>query len=166
MSVNVIVISGSPGTGKTSVASELDKIGYLAMNLFDLAEIFECVEGFDEERDTHIVDTDKLYGHLDSFLAKEEGIMIVEGHYGDVVPAQYVTKCFVLTAPTNVLKLRLLAKGYAENKINENLQAEIMQECWVEALDSYGSTRVTRVENMSISAIADLINTFIQVNLG
>jgi broad-specificity NMP kinase len=65
---------------------------------------------------------------LNNFLASNQGLIILEGHYGEVVPEKYVKKCFVLSCPTGELRRRLSKRGYPPDKIEENLTAEITQE--------------------------------------
>ena len=115
---------------------------------------------FRSERNSKIVDTDKLQQVLNMYLNAGRGIVIIEGHYGDVVPEQYVAKCFVLSCPIDILRIRLENRNYSMDKIEENAQAEIMKVCWTDALDAYGSSKVTKIDNMPIEEIAGLIDTY------
>ncbi|MCH8909009.1 MAG: adenylate kinase family protein [Candidatus Heimdallarchaeota archaeon] len=165
MTSHVIVLTGTPGTGKTSASQLVAQRGYFRLNLQEFAEIYDCFDGYDESRDSKILDGQKFQEQLTKFLEIGDGLIILEGHYGDLVPAQFVTKCFVLTTPIEELKTRLEKRKYSETKLEENLQAEIMQECWVDALDSFGSRKVTKIDNMPIEQIAELIITYSFVHL-
>ncbi|MHA2092402.1 MAG: AAA family ATPase [Candidatus Kariarchaeaceae archaeon] len=157
-------MTGTPGTGKTTIAAKLKSDGYKTINLFEFAKKYESVDGFDEERQAFVVDTEKLESVLANFLASNQGLIILEGHYGEIVPEKYVNKCFVLSCPTGELRLRLSKRGYPPDKIEENLTAEITQECWMQALEAFGPSRVTKINNMSISSTANLIETYLHVN--
>ncbi len=139
--------------------------GYSVINLFEFAKINECIDGYDDERQTYIVDTMKLHKMLDTYLSTTKGTIILEGHYEEAVPEKYVSKCFVLSCPTGELRLRLNQKGFNEEKIEENLAVEITSDCWINAIETFGSSKVTKIQNMSISDTANLIKTYLHIDL-
>ncbi len=163
MPADVIIITGTPGTGKTTIANLLRKEGFFVINLFDFAKKWKCIDGYDESRDSAIVDTDKLHDILNNYLNAGRGVVIIEGHYADAVPEKYVKKVFVLSAPLSELRHRLEDRGYSAAKIEENLQSEIMQVCWVDSVDVFGTGRVTKIANMTPEEIAELIKSYINV---
>jgi adenylate kinase len=165
MPASVVAITGSPGTGKTSVGNRLRQMGFFVMNLFDFAKKYDCLSSFDEHRDSYIIDDEKLQHKLTQYLHAGHGLVIIESHYADLIPEEFVIKCYVLSAPIKVLRKRYEEREYARDKIEENIQAEIMQVCWVDALDAFGPSKVTKIENMSIEEIADLISLYSQVDL-
>ena len=56
-----ILITGSPGTGKTSLCEELAvRTGMQHINIGILAKERDCYDGYDEVRDAHILDEDKV----------------------------------------------------------------------------------------------------------
>lgn len=160
MPASVIVITGTPGTGKTTVTTILQQKGYFTINLENFARKYDCIAGYDELRQSKIIDTEKLQNILQNYLAAGRGIVIIEGHYADIVPEEFVSKCFVLSCPIEVLRPRLEIRGYPAPKIDENIQAEIMKVCWTDALDLYGPAKVTKIDNMPIEEISDLIDTY------
>ncbi|OLS20577.1 MAG: hypothetical protein HeimC2_36600 [Candidatus Heimdallarchaeota archaeon LC_2] len=160
MPAGVIVITGTPGTGKTTVTSILQEKGYFTINLEIFAKKYNCIAGYDDIRQSTIIDTEKLQDTLQNYLTAGRGIVIIEGHYADIVPEEFVLKCFVLSCPIEDLRPRLEIRGYPQPKIDENIQAEIMKVCWTDALDLYGPSKVTKIDNMPINDIANLIDTF------
>lgn len=157
MVASVYVISGTPGTGKTTVGQMLSEEGYPVMNLQQFAIEHECQDGFDEIRDSVIIDEDKLHDKLVEFLEEQEGDWIIEGHYGDLVPEHFVIQCFILTADLKELRKRLASRNYSKEKIEENIEAEIMKECWITALDSFGEDRVIEISPLPQEEVFEVI---------
>lgn len=162
MAATAVIITGTPGTGKTSIASKLGDLGYLSINLYDFAKEHDCIIGRDEERDSMVVDTDKLNACLERYLEAGYGIVIIDSHYADVVPEKYVSKCFVLSAEISALKKRLEQRGYSELKIQENIESEIMQVCWIDSLEAFGSTRVRKMEGLGLSETTKAILAYLK----
>ncbi len=166
MPASVFVISGSPGTGKTSVTDIIKQAGFNTLNIYDFAKKYGSVDTYDIERESWIVDTDEVYNALVIFLAAADGIWVIEGHYADIVPEQYVKKVFVLSAEIRTLRQRLRDREYSEDKVQENIEAEIMQVCWTDALDAFGESRVTKITNNNISDTAKIILLSLQSDFG
>ena len=58
-----ILITGTPGTGKTVTGSELAKrTGLTHINIGDLAKENNLYEGWDADYDCHVLDEDKVGG--------------------------------------------------------------------------------------------------------
>jgi adenylate kinase len=63
--------------------------------------------------------------------------IIVDGHYAAAVtPPNQVTHVFVLRRNPKELKAQMQKCGWPEPKISENLAAEILDSCLVEALET------------------------------
>lgn len=56
-----ILVTGTPGTGKTVLASELaQRTGLTYVNVGDLAKEKDLYEGWDEEFNCHVLDEDRV----------------------------------------------------------------------------------------------------------
>ena len=76
--------------------------------------------------------------------------VVVEGHYAqDVVPDKFVSLIFVLRKAPWRLKEIFEERGYNKKKVEENVEAEILDVCLVEAVESYGGERVCEIDTTS-----------------
>ena len=56
-----IIVTGTPGVGKTSHCERLaEEIGLVHVSINDVVKKHECHEGWDKERECWIVDEDKV----------------------------------------------------------------------------------------------------------
>ena len=158
----VIFISGTPCTGKTTVANDLN--GYLSDNGFDSKLIrindfaFEndLVLGEDPDKFYKVIDIDGLNDCLNEEINQSNGILIVEGHLSHL--CEGADKMIVLRLNPSILKNRLEERSYAESKIQENLEAEALAVCSAEAYEIYGDkTNEIDASDKSVEEIRDLI---------
>lgn len=144
----VILVTGTPGVGKTSVAHKLaSKLDAVYVGVTELVKKQKLITGIDENRQTLIADTEKVSKQLQKILAKAEGSIIIEGHYVvDVVPKKDVNTVFVLRRDPRELKSALENRGYEEKKLWENLAAEILDVCLWDALSACGVDKVCEID--------------------
>ena len=143
----LIGLTGTPGTGKTSVSKILEKRrGWKVVYLNDLIKEEHLYSEVDEERDSVIADMELIRERLSGILEEEKGqhaekakvngeekenITIIESHL-----AHYITDIvIVLRAYPPELKKRLEKRGYSEEKINENAEAESIDLILAEAFE-------------------------------
>ncbi|MEM3586411.1 MAG: adenylate kinase family protein [Candidatus Jordarchaeaceae archaeon] len=159
-----IIVSGCPGTGKTTLSSSLaNALGLKVVSLGDLVEKEGLYSYVDTDRDTKVADLDRLVPRVVELIKKASGFVIVEGHYADIVPSQLVELAIVLRTHPEVLRKRLEAKGWNERKIRENIQAEILGSCTFNALEVYGNNRVYEIDtsNLSVEEVVSLAQEII-----
>ena len=146
-------ITGTPGTGKSSVADELACRGYRAVHLSDTMSPFVLEK--DEERDTLVIDEEAW---ISSFVPVEG---FVEGHLAHLLPCDRV---IVLRCRPDELKRRLLSRGYGQNKIQENAEAEALDVILVESLEVHQPECLFELDttSRSIPECASLIEQFIK----
>lgn len=131
-----ILITGTPGTGKTTMA-ELISIatGLLHLNVSDLISAKKLVSEWDGELDTWVLDEDKLLDALEDDM--ERGGMVLDYHGVDLFPQDWFDLVVVLTTDNTILYSRLEDRSYSDHKIQENVTAEIMQVILLEATDHF-----------------------------
>jgi len=118
-----VALTGTPGTGKTTVGTLLSSQGFVVIHLTDIEK--KCVVGQDKKRDCQIYDIDLLdrYLHHTSILMQQH-VCIVEGHLSHLLSG--MSKIIILRCHPEALKKRLQSKGYTSLKIQENLEAEAL----------------------------------------
>jgi adenylate kinase len=142
-----IVISGTPGVGKTLVATRLaSRLGLSYLNLSDLVVRESLYVGVDEVRGSLIIDEERLVSRLTELLSGSESDVIVDSHYGEVIPDEFVKAVFVLRLNPAVLYERLASRGWGKEKVRENVEAEILGICTYNALNEHPETKVCEVD--------------------
>ncbi|XP_032625486.1 adenylate kinase isoenzyme 6 [Chelonoidis abingdonii] len=127
---------GTPGVGKTTLGKELAaRIGATYVNVGDLAKEGELYEGFDEEYECPILDEDRVIDELEDKM--NEGGVIVDYHGCDFFPERWFHIVFVLRTENSFLYDRLESRGYKGKKLQDNIQCEIFQTIYEEAMSSY-----------------------------
>jgi len=129
-----IIISGTPGCGKTSITKELSElIGAKFISLNELAVSNEFSFDFDKVRKTFIVDFEIFLPYILNKIKKikkdNPQYLIIESHFSDVIPNKFIDWAFILRCDPDELTKRLKEKNFAFKKIMENVQAEILGNC-------------------------------------
>ena len=149
MSKRVILVTGTPCVGKTTVARRLaKKLSAEYINLGEFAEQEKLITEKDKVRNTGIISEAKTRKKLDETLLKlENGNIIIDGHYADaVVPQSHVTRIFVLRRNPVELRAFMQKTGFQGQKLWENLGSEILDVCLVEALSKHKREKVCELD--------------------
>lgn len=140
--MNVIAVSGTPGTGKTTLSEKLaKKLNYHYIDVNKIIKKFRLSEGYDNKRKTKIVDVKKLNKALIKEIIsvkksnKKYNGIIIDSHLSHYLPRKYVDLCIVTKCDLKELNMRLKKKKFHKDKIKENLQAEVFDVCYNEALE-------------------------------
>ena len=140
MNKRVILITGTPCTGKTATAKQLATALPDAqyINLTDYAETNGLTVGEDKERRTVIINEAKMRRKLaETINASEKANIIIDGHYASAVtPTKLVFQVFVLRRNPKELKGFMERCGFEGVKLWENLSAEILDVCLIEAVQA------------------------------
>ncbi len=142
----VIVVTGTPGTGKTSVARELARrLGALHIDLSKYVIEEGLYIDYDVERASFIIDEEKVIDRIKELISKHDNI-VIDTHYGEIAPPELVDKVIVLRTDPEELEKRLLEKGWWWEKIRENIEAEILSVCTHNAIEVFGEEKVYEVD--------------------
>lgn len=150
-----IALTGTPGTGKTTVAALLP---YPVLDINSLVKGGMNL-GLDPERGCLEADMDALAGHL--ACLDGDNTQILEGHFSH----HFADWSIVLRLSPSALRPRLEARGYSEAKIRENLEAEALDVITVEAVEM--CRRVDEIDTTGRSAedVARMIRDIIEGRL-
>lgn len=134
--------------GKTTVSNKLaSKLGAQYVGITSLVKKERLITGVDEVRRTLVADTKKTSKRIQEILKFDEGNIIVEGHYViDVVPKKVAKMVFVLRREPAELKEVLEKRGFVGKKLWENLAAEILDVCLLDALSAFGADKVCEID--------------------
>ena len=147
----LVGITGTPGTGKTSVAQALRKRG---IDVLDLkTTVVPFVLEHDDEMGADIVDVE-AWAAEHTFL---EGF--AEGAIAHFLPCE---KIIVLRCRPDVLSERLAPRGYSAEKIRENAEAEALDVILIETADAFAAEQIYEIDTTSIDSetAADQILAF------
>jgi adenylate kinase len=152
-----VLITGTPGTGKTTLASLIaERLGEHAaqhINVGEVAQLHKCYEGRDLELDTNILDEEKLLDYLETVFEEAEAdslSCIADFHVCEIFPERWFDLVLVLRTRTDVLYDRLQARRYNDRKRDENMQSEIMQVILEEAKEAYDPEIVYEVPSNNL----------------
>ena len=155
----IIIVTGTPCVGKTSVSKKLAvKLDALHVNLAELVKREKLYCGIDKERNSIIADLDKVSQRIKEVIQEAKGDVIIDGHYAvHVVNPETVDFVFVLRKDPRRLKALMERRGYSGKKLWENIEAEILDVCLMEAIDVCGKDKVCEIDatDMSIDEAVD-----------
>ncbi|KAK3297547.1 AAA domain-containing protein [Chaetomium fimeti] len=142
-----IIITGTPGTGKTTHSELLaERTGLRHISVNEVVKDRECHEGWDDEFQSWIVDEDKLLDAIEEDA--KQGGCIIDWHACDLFPKSWIDLVVVLRADTATLYDRLKARKYSETKLQENMDSEIMEVLLQEAKESYDEEIVVELQSV------------------
>ena len=142
-----IVITGTPGTGKTAISKSLSReVGaqYLSLTRFVIGKRLHSA--IDVQRRSRVVDFERTRGRLKKLLSRAKSMVIIDTHIPDAIPREYVRMVIVLRCHPRVLQARLRMRHWSVSKIRENVLAEILDSCYTNAVDYYGAKRVAQLD--------------------
>ena len=165
-----IVITGTPCTGKSSTATHLISITSTStpnpitlkhLDVNALAKFSNSYASYDARLHTQIVDDDKLLDALTAQISDSEGVdgggWVIDWHSCDLFPLRWIDLVVVLRCErTDVLFDRMKDRGYADEKVQENLDAEIFGVVAEEAREGFGDEGGCEVVELKSETVEDL----------
>ena len=164
MNKRVILITGTPCTGKTTTAKALTtKLNAEYINLTDYAKTYKLTIGEDKERKTIIINEEEMKTKLaETIIASNNANIIIDGHYAaSVTPTSLVKQVFVLRRNPKELKKFMEKCGYTGTKMWENLSAEILDVLLVEAIQ-YQQGKVCELDATE-KTVEEIVSEIVEV---
>ncbi|KAK4961111.1 factor activating pos9 [Elasticomyces elasticus] len=149
-----IIITGTPGVGKTTHCQELaQRTGLHHLDINEVVKKHNIGEASEDPDDpnTKIVDEDRLLDCIENDL--EDGGQIIDWHACDLFPPSQIDLVCVVRCDNKLLYDRLKKRGYGEKKLQENMDCEIMEVLLSEAREAYDENMVVELKSESTEDI-------------
>jgi adenylate kinase len=139
-----LLVTGSPGTGKTTLAKNLAKIlGYSVLNEKDFA-LQNKIGTFNEENELEIP-LSAFEKKANGFLSKNNN-SIIEGHVVCEMKLK-VDKVILLHVNPEILELRLESRNYSPEKIMDNVFVEGIDYCKKHVFRNYSKEKIIEIDS-------------------
>lgn len=160
----IVAITGTPGTGKTSISNILVKNDFDVIDLNKIALENKFFISKDKKRDSWIVDIEKISDFINYKYSKNQ-MVIIEGHLSHLL--HNIDIVIILRCHPEKLRKNLLKKNWKEEKINENVEAEILDIILCESIDLHSKDKIMEIditnktiEDVSFIIIENILNKF------
>lgn len=172
-----IILTGTPGVGKTTTAQSLidlsksdteSSIPLTHLSINKIAKQNNFYESYDAELQTHVVDEDKLLDHIEALISDGagDGGYVIDWHVCDIFPERWVDLVVVLRCQDTKVFYERLTEGtkgesgeeraYEGQKLQENIDAEIFGVIAEEAKEGWpGDGRVVELDSVEAEQIEE-----------
>jgi len=135
-----IALTGTPGTGKTSLTSRLEH------NIVSINNHYPKISNGKDEEGNWLIDLEKLN---EVISVEKDSSTIFEGHVSHFL--KNIDMTIVLRCNPKNLKERLKSREYTEKKVKENMEAEALNIITEEAIEICGEKNVFELDTTSMS---------------
>jgi adenylate kinase len=151
----LVALTGTPGTGKTTIAA------LLPYRVIDINALVKGGMNFGKDPDRGCLEADMeaIADHLAEQDCDE--ILILEGHFSH----HFANWAIVLRLAPSALKSRLEARGYSSSKIRENLEAEALDVILFEAAERCDRVDEIDTTERSPREVAEMVTQIFQGKL-
>lgn len=147
---SVMIVTGTPGTGKTTLAKRISKkYGHEYIDVTGIIKKQGLADCYDKKRKTWVVDEKKLARLLEKIitLARKQGEkLVIDSHMSHYINPKLVDLCIVTKCGLKELEKRLKKKGYGKAKVEENIESEVFDICYFEAIERGHKVRIVKTD--------------------
>ena len=132
--MKIICVTGSVGAGKTYLSKKLAKslkFDYVDVNL--LIKKNKLYDSYDKKTRSYVVDEKKLTKFLEKNIKKNS---VIDSHLSHYLSKKFVDLCIVTKCDIKILNNRLKKRKYSKEKIQDNLEVEILDVILIEAKEN------------------------------
>lgn len=159
---NRIVVAGTPGVGKTTVAKLLaSRLNALHIDLSKLALEKKLYSHYDEERQSYVIDEYRVVEEVGEII-KSNPRVIIDTHYPEILPGDLVDVVIVLRVRPDILEERLKTKNWPLKKIRENVLAEILSVVSINAIQRFGDDKVYEINTTGLT-VEDVVEKVMNI---
>jgi len=155
----IISLTGTPGTGKTSISRLLKEKGFDVVDFNKVAIENNFLMGKDKKRDSFIVNIKKFNKYVKENYS-QKNIVFIEGHLSHLLES--VDKVIILRCHPDELTKNLVKKGWNKKKIKENIDAEILDVILCEAIDLHKPKNIFEI-NTTGKSINDVFSSVTEI---
>ena len=166
MNLITIIVTGTPGVGKSTVSTNLAlKLNGKHLDVGKIAEEFNVIDCFDAERNTAIVNLNRLSNVLIEKIEASSVDVVIDGHLAPhIIPDNLVTMAIILRRNPQQVEEELKNRGYSDKKVKENVRCEILDVCLFDCVNKYGKEKCHEIDisNKNLDSIIDQLEKVIK----
>jgi adenylate kinase len=159
-----IFITGTPGTGKTTLGKALkERIGL--KSCFEIKELlirFDLLEEYEPNRDTTVFTESLAIKKIQDFLKSEDNYILV-GPPLQFDEINFSSIIVLVCSVKSILYNRLAQRGYKESKIVENIEAELLGEVLGNIMDYFSYKSQIHVFDSCTSPFESLLSQIMSI---
>ena len=160
-----LLILGTPGVGKSKLAISLgQKLGMEYIDLGPVVRSKKLYKRYDARTRSYVIDEGRVKAYLRGRLHDNQAVIAT--HFIDqLIPPRRVNLAIVLRLDPIILSRRLKARDWAERKVWENTESELIDVCLEEAVRVFGKKKVVEIDTTRLEGTTVLSRAMAAVNL-